>query len=404
MHAGNMGRAVAYTEWVEMSAGDIGQSIYDLYPLTDEKRELKIKSIETAYELRDRRLLADFASSREGLVNDGLRRKIWPLLLGMEKDCVSDFQGLDDMRHPEEEQVTLDVDRAFVFYPRFNDDEDDVAERKRDELKQKLQQLICLVLRKTPQLSYYQGYHDIAQVILLVYDMDVTKAAPVLDYISRHFLRDYMLPHIEGTIDILKLIPPILTLGDPYLGEMVRGIEPFYALSPILTFLSHHIQSYRLICNVFDYLFARNDPSTILYFYAALIICKRKELKEVAGDRDVLHSVLSNLVEGKETGVDLVDVITNCDQLMTNYPLQSLGNPWKTIMDFSALRTTRTINFPEVIQSQIEEQETRLKTQPKNPQEQSQPRIRPSIIGLSIVIGVLSIYLTQRYLDPRFPS
>jgi hypothetical protein len=92
-----MGRAVAYTEWVEMSAGDIGQSIYDLYPLTDEKRELKIKSIETAYELRDRRLLADFASSREGLVNDGLRRKIWPLLLGMEKDCVSDFQGLDDI-------------------------------------------------------------------------------------------------------------------------------------------------------------------------------------------------------------------------------------------------------------------------------------------------------------------
>jgi hypothetical protein len=136
------------------------------------------------------------------------------------------------MRHPEEEQVTLDVDRAFVFYPRFNDDEDDVAERKRDELKQKLQQLICLVLRKTPQLSYYQGYHDIAQVILLVYDMDVTKAAPVLDYISRHFLRDYMLPHIEGTIDILKLIPPILTLGDPYLGKWCAESSPFTPCRP----------------------------------------------------------------------------------------------------------------------------------------------------------------------------
>lgn len=398
------GAAVAY-EWVEMSAGDIGQSIYDLYPLTEEKRELKLKSIETAYELRDRKLLADFASSREGLVNDGLRRKIWPLLLGMEKDGTADFLGLDDVRHHEEEQVRLDVERAFVFYPRFNDDEDDVAERKRDELKQKLQKLICLVLRKRPELSYYQGYHDIAQVILLVYDMDVEKAAPVLDYISRYFLRDYMIPRIEGTIDVLKLIPPILTLGDPYLGDMVRGIEPFYALSPILTYLSHHIQSYRLICNVFDYLFARNDPSTILYFYAALIICKRKELKEVAGDRDVLHSVLSNLVEGKETGVDLVDVITNCDDLMTRYPLQSLGKPWRTIMEFSALRTTRTINFSEVIHSQIEEQEVRLKTEPEKPEEQTQqPRIRPSIIGLSIVVGVLSIYLTQRYLDPRFPS
>lgn len=400
-----------------MDSGDLGQSIYDLYPLTEEKRKLKIQSIETAYDLRDTNLLAEFASSREGLINDELRRKVWPLLLGIDNDDKESINGLrgnsvDKTPHAEEDQVKLDVDRGFIFYPKFNDKSEEVVEDEKTQLKKKLGKLITTVLRNNPQLSYYQGYHDIAQLLLLVFDRDEVKAARILEYLSRYFLRDFMLPDISATIDQLKLIPPLLMLGDPYIGSIVRDIEPFYALSPMLTYMAHHVQSYKLICNVFDYILAKNDPSAILYFYSALVICKRKEIKQAdgGGDKDILHSVLSNLVEEKEPGVDIIDVIKKSDQLMRDHPVSTLGTPWKRLMKFSVLRTGQyngnDSDFTDTLNAQIKEQESRpIEKSGKGSQGKYENSISPqNVIKMSIFMGVLGVvgfYLTQHYITDK---
>lgn len=63
--------------------------------------------------------LAKLATSEYGLINDDIRRIAWPMLLGCrgasEIAKSSDWTSLP--HHRDENQVRLDVDRAFVYYP-----------------------------------------------------------------------------------------------------------------------------------------------------------------------------------------------------------------------------------------------------------------------------------------------
>ncbi len=62
--------------------------------------------------------LVDLATSTHGLVSDSLRRTAWPLLLGC-ADVDGSKKGWKNLpAHREEGQVDLDVNRAFVYYPK----------------------------------------------------------------------------------------------------------------------------------------------------------------------------------------------------------------------------------------------------------------------------------------------
>jgi len=103
----------------------------------------KLKSIEDACERSDFDALVKLATSTGGLLTDSLRRKacmylvlfrLWnavdcrkgPILLGCMDGNQEENQGQGVTRktwetlprHPDEDQVQLDVDRAFVYYPR----------------------------------------------------------------------------------------------------------------------------------------------------------------------------------------------------------------------------------------------------------------------------------------------
>lgn len=72
----------------------------------------------TACEGKDLDTLEDLATSNHGLVSDDLRRIAWPLLLGCAGDPPAKTPWEDLPAHREEGQVGLDVNRAFVYYPR----------------------------------------------------------------------------------------------------------------------------------------------------------------------------------------------------------------------------------------------------------------------------------------------
>ncbi|WVR09158.1 hypothetical protein IAU60_006220 [Kwoniella sp. DSM 27419] len=65
--------------------------------------------------------------------------------------------------HPNERQVGLDTNRAFVTYPKG------IPHQRKLELQEDLNDLIVGVLRKYPALSYFQGYHDILSVLYLTF-------------------------------------------------------------------------------------------------------------------------------------------------------------------------------------------------------------------------------------------
>ena len=89
-----------------------------------------------------------------------------------------------------------------------------------DNRKKELSDLITEVLRRQPHLRYFQGYHDICQVFLLVLGKD---SAPAISRLSILRIRDYMLPSLAPALAQLRLLPSILNEADPILQGPKSG-------------------------------------------------------------------------------------------------------------------------------------------------------------------------------------
>lgn len=222
-------------------------------------------------------------------------------------------------------------------------------ERRKGELSD----LIVSVLRRNPWLCYFQGYHDICQVFLLVLcplkppiatttsTIATAAAVPVhilnldgtpdgaalppgpttvpafappmpappptsdpaqlavtatcLTRLSALRIRDFMLPSLSPAVAQLRLIPQIVALADPELWDRLRGTEPFFALSGTLTMFAHDVTRLQDIARLFDALLARGAVYSV-YVFAQLVLARRSELLAVPLDEpDILHWTLSRL-------------------------------------------------------------------------------------------------------------
>lgn len=357
-----------------METHDIGTSIYNEQPLTADKRALKCRSLDSAIAANDHSAFKMMAMSREGLVAAKYRRVLWPKLLGVdlhgleedESDAIEESQSDDTQRtqigdndsigndeekkaesgaatstleggwralppHPEEEQVRLDVNRSFVFYPTF------ASNTEREERRRDLFDVITYVLRRNLALSYYQGYHDVGQVLLLVLGRPL--AMRVLEHVSLYLLRDFMLPTMDSSIDHLRLLPAIIGAADSDLGQLLAGVDPYYALSSIITVFAHDMDSFDDICTVLDYVFASGSMVVPLYLYASMVVSRKAELMALqTTDCDILHSVLSQFPSPISPAL-LFDVMARASTLLEVYPPQYL-DLWSDISEYSVLKTT----------------------------------------------------------------
>ncbi|KZT07026.1 uncharacterized protein LAESUDRAFT_699397 [Laetiporus sulphureus 93-53] len=202
-----------------------------------------------------------------------------------------DQNTTSEVVHQDERQIGLDTDRSFVLYP--------VEEMTRRERRQtQLHDLIVKVFRKRQRLHYFQGYHDIVSVIYLTLPVDVQ--VPAVEKLSLHILRDSMGTSLEPVVGLLRVLKRLLELIDADFSVLLERTSPlpYYALSNLLTLLSHDIPTLPQIQHVFDYLLCRH-PIHIVYLVAALILARREEVRrlEVDGEEGMVHSVLSSLPE-----------------------------------------------------------------------------------------------------------
>lgn len=116
-------------------------------------------------------------------------------------------------------------------------------------------------------LHYFQGYHDIVQVLLLA--LGINAAAPAVARLSLLRIRDFMLPTMSGTKLHLPLVLSILSAADKTLGPLVSHTQPFFALPAILTMYAHQIDEYSDIARLFDFLLA-NEAVVSVYLFAAV--------------------------------------------------------------------------------------------------------------------------------------
>lgn len=118
-------------------------------------------------------------------------------------------------------------------------------------------------------LCYFQGFHDICQVFLLV--LGVEAAVVAMEHIALLRIRDFMLPSLGPALDHLHLLYPLLQSADKKLCEHLSRTKPFFALAATLTLYAHDIQEYSNIARLFDVLLA-TDPVFPLYLFAQVCI------------------------------------------------------------------------------------------------------------------------------------
>lgn len=82
---------------------------------------------------------------------DDLRRSVWPLLLGVDREQCDPVPTLEELStHPEYNQVVLDVNRSLKRFP------PGIPIQQRLALQDQLTVIILRVITKYPHLSYYQ--------------------------------------------------------------------------------------------------------------------------------------------------------------------------------------------------------------------------------------------------------
>lgn len=227
-----------------------------------------------------------------------------------------------------------------------------------DERKQELSAVITAVLRQHPMLCYFQGYHDIVQVLLLVLGADAT--GPAVARLSLLRIRDFMLPTLSGAESHLHLLPAILYAADPDLYRHLSNAyqpAPFFALAATLTLYAHDIEGYGDIVRLFDYLLASGAVIPVYLFatvcltatwvhmdvcwaniFSQIIMTRKKELLEIDYDEpEMLHSILSKLPKPLE----LENLIHGTRTLFGRYPPERLPNgAWRRVSSNSVLKTT----------------------------------------------------------------
>ncbi|KAG4035463.1 hypothetical protein MFRU_001g02320 [Monilinia fructicola] len=374
---------------------------------TKEPREPTKKEVEIleACKWRDLERIRILATSQDGLISDDLRRQAWPLLLGCGSDY-GDTEGnatswKDLPTHRDEYQVALDVNRSFIYYP------NDQTSKEIDHRKEELSDLIVEVLRRNPYLCYFQGYHDICQVLLLV--LPPTTRAPSVARLSVLRIRDFMLPLISPSFAQLNLIPSIINTVSPALCAHLSQTKPFFALSGTLTMYAHDIQEYGDIARLFDVLLAREAVFSV-YMFAQIVLSRSEELFETPADEpDMLHSILSKLPKP----LDLESLISNTVELFQAHPPETLPS-WRTISSSSVLKTARSPD--QITRQSLSDGQRYFAQQVKELQwatkldkvlEVMWKYRRPArAIGIAVLVGVISYVCLPRsnWVGRRWPS
>ena len=337
-----------------------------------------------------------------------------PVLLGY----ASKIDGIDALRswrdlprHKDEDQVGLDVNRSFIYYPQSMTAQElhkivhtnlmiDESEKQLDLRKQELSSVITQVLREHPMLCYFQGFHDIVQVFLLVLGLE--QAPNAVAHLSLLRIRDFMLPSLSASVAHLNLLPSILYAEDAKLCQHLSQTQPFFALAATLTLYAHDIQEYGDIARLFDFLIAQ--PAVVpIYFFAVIILSRREELFDIPADEpEMLHSVLSKLPKP----LNLEQLISRTMVLFNDHPPERLPKrAWAKISCHSVLKTTygsrryRSLKDGEAL-FELQVLQLRRAELRKKALTRIWKYRRPICgLGLAVFVGIFSFWLGKRGLD-----
>lgn len=186
--------------------------------------------------------------------------------------------------------------------------------------------LINIILREgRGDLCYYQGFHDIGSIFLTVLSSDMnhvpttiqeTKeveersvvsakvnlglpSAVLFQICKSGHLNDFMKSTFSSLCATMNIVLfPLIRYFDPEVHSFLKesAVEPFFALSWIVTWFSHDIKDTKLVARIFDAFLAAHP---LFPFYVAVaMIChpnNRNKILDTECDFACVHHALSSL-------------------------------------------------------------------------------------------------------------
>ena len=213
-----------------------------------------------------------FLISRQkgGFINNNLRGRLWPKLLDINRYGVHDYRHfIDHGKQPDFNQIDLDIERSLWSYTEIIDWDDLTRQKKRHILSNIIKAIISI---HNKELHYFQGFHDIVSVFLLVLQHD-SLTYEVANSASKIFFRDAMKPDFSILSKGMKVIMLILQIADMEVYEHLRNaeMEPYFCTSWVITWFAHDLKSIHEIARVYDVMLC-SHPMFIMYLCAAVSI------------------------------------------------------------------------------------------------------------------------------------
>ncbi|XP_046988519.1 TBC1 domain family member 20 isoform X1 [Schistocerca americana] len=312
----------------EETTNEDDNHVQDIAPSDDEEQELtfeevpvspvmqeKIKRIEAVLETsRDPKSLKQFALSEGGLVTDEIRRKVWPILVGIDAPSDTELPSQAELEsHAEYQQVVLDVNRSLKRFP------PGIPYEQRVALQDQLTRLILRVIIRYPHLRYYQGYHDVAVTFLLVVGESV--AFKIMEKLSTTHLKDCMAATMEKTSYLLNYIYPLIQRLHPSLCDYLERSEvgTMFCLPWFLTWYGHNLNKYQDVVRLYDF-FLASPPLTPLYLAAEIVVYRQDEIFAVDCDMPSIHSLLSQIPDD----LPFEELLKKTSDLYLQYPPESI--------------------------------------------------------------------------------
>jgi hypothetical protein len=108
----------------------------------------------------------------------------------------------------------------YIYYVYiFTNCKIDVSPEDKKKLEGQLSRVIAHVLRSYPSLHYYQGFHDICSVFILLFGEKY--ACKLMEPVALFYLRDEMFVTMEPVLKQLTILDTLIRLEDIELYEFI---------------------------------------------------------------------------------------------------------------------------------------------------------------------------------------
>jgi len=204
------------------------------------------------------------------------------------------------------------------------------------EDRQTKQAGLCRVLVKAfaqnrGNKHYFQGCNEVASI--LMFALGEVQAVQALDWLMNHTLTRWFELSLPPLVELMAHVMPLLDIADgevyQHINSILCGLQPNFALSWLMTWLSHNTDDVQAIYKVFDLLFDIHEGDAISIIYVAtqiIVMCRDDVLTRTD---DEIHEYFTKLlppIVTRDRAKIMLDAADGKTELNGYYPPLAKGS------------------------------------------------------------------------------